>query len=71
MKYAIIDSAMGSVWIDKFDTKEEAVKNAEREWSGFSKHDKDKRDGYAVVGFENGEAFDEFGEYNEIVKSYK
>lgn len=71
MKYAIIDLMMGSIWIDKFNTKEEALRQAEREWSGLSKHDKDKRDGYAVVGFENEEAFDEFEEYDEIVKSYK
>lgn len=71
MKYAIIDSMMGSVWIDKFNTKEEALRQAEREWSRLTKQDKGKRDGYAIIGFEDEESFDEYGEYNEVVKEYK
>lgn len=72
MKYAIVDILKdGTWWIDKFESKEEALEKAEREWNGFSKHDKDRRDEYTVVSFENEENFDDSYEINEVVKIYK
>lgn len=71
MKYAIIDAKMGSIWTEKFDTKEEALKKAEREWNGLSKADRKLRDEYRVVGYKNEENFDDFLEINEVVKEYK
>ena len=71
MKYAVIDSHMGSCWIDKYDTKEEALRQAEWEWRNHSKSERERIDEFLVVGYEDEEKFDEFEEYCEIVKSFK
>lgn len=71
MKYAIIDSHMGSCWIDKYDTKEEAIRQADWEWLNKSRSEKKYIDEFLVVGYEDEEKFDECEEYQEIVKDYK
>ena len=70
MKYAIVDSHSGSCWIDKFDSKEEALREAEWQWRNKSKWEKERADEFAVVGYEDDEAFEECEEVDEIVKSF-
>lgn len=74
MRYAVIDESNRKGCIDgvvtRFDTEEEALKYAEYAYWVKTEADKKSLCTFEVVAFDNEEAFDDFGEYSEIVKDY-
>ena len=48
-KYAVIDWKNGDQFEDIFDTEQEAIAKADREWGNMTQHDKNRREFYAVM----------------------
>ena len=74
MTYVIIDdctSKAATVWDTKFQTKEEAMQEAEAEWGALTDHDKGERDAYYVAAC----TLNEDGEIDwdtvETIKTFK
>lgn len=70
-KYAIIDTLRDGDWFeDVFDTKEEAILEADREWEAFEPIERAIRSTYFVEEVDVDE-FDNIEHEGEIVKFYK
>lgn len=74
MRYALIDQSNKKGCIDtavtKFDTEDEAIKYANYTYHVKTKTDRKHLCAFEIVAFENEEAFDDFGEYVELVRDY-
>ena len=70
-KYAVIDWTNGDQFEDIFDTEQEAIEQADREWGNMTQHDKNRRGFYAVMVGEIDE--DECFDMNTavVVKQYR
>lgn len=73
-KYAIIDTnitAGAAEFFTAFETKEDAIKEADYRWSMLTPREQEKRDGFIVGLVEVDENDDPVEDVLEVVKDYK
>ena len=49
MKYIIIDFKDGDFFADEFDSKDEALREAEEQWEQLTKRDRERREAFYVL----------------------
>lgn len=70
MKYIIVDATKTDLFTKEFDTEEEAVKNADRDFEQLTSSDKRKRTAFYVLKSENADESAENHFDGDIIKDY-
>lgn len=70
MKYIIIDQTKTDLFTKEFDTEEEAVKNADRDFEHMTSSDKRQRIAFYVLKSENADESAENHLDGDVIKDY-
>ena len=71
MKYVVIDAIKsGDIYTEEFNTADEALDYAEREWSRLSRHDQARRESYIVLASVNPDEDAEDHFDGDVVKDF-
>lgn len=71
MKYLIVDEHKNETFVKEFETKEEAIKEADWEWNHLNENDKKSRQAYYILESVNPDPDAENHFDGDPIKEYK
>lgn len=71
MKYIVIDIKDGDMFDKEFDSKDEALKNADKDWNYLTENEKKSREAFYVLESVNPDEDAENHYDGNVIKNYK